>query len=125
MASAKKNKNIRSAQRPSFAKVSESLAVPDLLTLQTESFDWLIGNKPWKEINPGAKNGLEEIFAEISPIVDSVNPAQAPKMGISFDKPELYDPEYTPEQCKEKGRSYTQPLYILSLIHISEPTRPY
>ena len=112
MASAKKNKNIRSAQRPSFAKVTESIAVPDLLTLQTESFDWLIGNKAWKDLNPGAKNGLEEIFAEISPIVDSVNPAQAPKMGISFDKPELYDPEYTPEQCKEKGRSYTQPLYI-------------
>ncbi|MFM1926814.1 MAG: hypothetical protein RLZ06_390, partial [Actinomycetota bacterium] len=113
MASAKKTKNIRSAKRLSFAKVTETIEVPDLLTLQTESFDWLIGNPAWKEKNPTAtRNGLEEIFAEISPIVDSVNPAQAPKMGISFDKPELYDPEYTPEQCKEKGRSYTQPLYI-------------
>ena len=111
MASAKKTKNIRSAQRPSFAKVAET-PIPDLLTLQTESFDWLIGNPAWKALNPNSKNGLEEIFEEISPIVDSVNPAQAPKMGISFDKPELYDPEYTPDECKEKGRSYTQPLYI-------------
>ncbi|MFM1973910.1 MAG: hypothetical protein RLZZ345_994, partial [Actinomycetota bacterium] len=112
LASAKKTKNTRSTKRLSFAKVTEALEVPDLLTLQTESFDWLIGNPAWKAKNPGAKNGLEEIFAEISPIVDSANPAQAPKMGISFDKPELYDPEYTPDECKVKGRSYTQPLYI-------------
>ncbi len=112
MASSKKTKNTRSTKRLSFAKVTEALEVPDLLTLQTESFDWLIGNPAWKSKSLSVRNGLEEIFAEISPIVDSANPAQAPKMGISFEKPELYDPEYTPDECKVKGRSYTQPLYI-------------
>ena len=33
-------------------------------------------------------------------------------MGLSFSDPELFDPPYTPDECKEKGKSYTQPLYI-------------
>ena len=34
--------------RLSFAKIREPLEVPDLLALQTESFDWLVGNEAWK-----------------------------------------------------------------------------
>ena len=110
---AKTTKNDRLAQRPSFAKVTEPIAIPDLLSLQTESFDWLVGNPAWREKEgPAAKTGLEEIFEEISPIEDSANSSQDAKMGLAFAEPILYDPEYTPEQCKEKGRSYTQPLYI-------------
>ncbi|MDF2555748.1 MAG: DNA-directed polymerase subunit beta, partial [Microbacterium sp.] len=33
-------KNGRGASRLSFAKISDTLTVPDLLALQTESFDW-------------------------------------------------------------------------------------
>ena len=33
-------------------------------------------------------------------------------MGLTFGNPELYDPSYTPDECKTKGKSYTQPLYI-------------
>ena len=110
---AKTIKNDRSAQRPSFAKVTEPISVPDLLSLQTESFDWLVGNPAWRElVGPDAKTGLEEIFEEISPIEDSANSTQDAKMGLSFAAPELYDPAYTPDQCKEKGKSYTKPLYI-------------
>ena len=110
---AKSIKNDRSAQRPSFAKVTEPISVPDLLSLQTESFDWLIGNEPWRAIaGDAAKTGLEEIFEEISPIEDSANSSQDAKMGLSFAAPELYDPAYTPDECKEKGKSYTKPLYI-------------
>ena len=35
--------------RLSFAKIREPLEVPDLLALQTESFDWLLGNERWQE----------------------------------------------------------------------------
>ncbi len=106
-------KNDRLAQRPSFAKTLEPIQVPDLLKLQTESFNWLVGNEAWREVaGPDAKNGLEEIFEEISPIEDSTNSAQDAKMGLSFAEPELFDAPYTPEQCKIKGKSYTQPLYI-------------
>jgi DNA-directed RNA polymerase subunit beta len=33
-------------------------------------------------------------------------------MGLVFGEPILYDPTYTPDECKTKGKSYTQPLYI-------------
>ena len=66
--------------RISFAKIREPLEVPDLLALQTDSFDWLLGNETLA--GPGragaadgrtdvpTKSGLEEIFEEISPIED-------------------------------------------------------
>ena len=67
-------------RRISFAKIREPLEVPNLLALQTESFDWLLGNDAWQArveaaLEPAAsdvptKSGLEEIFEEISPIED-------------------------------------------------------
>ena len=110
---AKNAKNTRLASRPSFAKVQEQIDLPDLLSLQTESFEWLIGGPSWraKEGNK-AKTGLDEVFEEISPIEDSANSSQDPKMGLVFGEPILYDPTYTPDECKTKGKSYTQPLYI-------------
>ncbi len=66
--------------RLSFARIREPLEVPDLLALQTESFDWLLGNERWQARVAEAKaagrtdvpdrSGLEEIFEEISPIED-------------------------------------------------------
>ena len=52
-------------RRISFAKIKEPLEVPQLLALQTDSFDWLIGNHDGHERNllllkgsvPGAPNG--------------------------------------------------------------------
>ena len=110
---AKNAKNTRLASRPSFAKVQEQIDLPDLLSLQTESFEQLIGGPAWraKEGNK-AKTGLDEVFEEISPIEDSANSSQDPKMGLVFGEPILYDPTYTPDECKTKGKSYTQPLYI-------------
>ena len=110
---AKIQKNDRLAKRLSFAKSPEPIELPDLLSLQTESFDWLVGNPAWREKEgPKAKTGLEEIFEEISPIEDASNSSQDAKMGLTFGNPELYDPSYTPDECKTKGKSYTQPLYI-------------
>ena len=110
---AKSKNNNRSAQRPTFAKHQDPIEIPDLLSLQTESFDWLIGAPAWRAIaGKSAKTGLDEVFEELSPIEDSSNAAQDAKMGLSFSDPTLFDPPYTPEECKEKGKSYTQPLYI-------------
>jgi DNA-directed RNA polymerase subunit beta len=41
-------RNGRNASRLSFAKITDTLTVPDLLALQTESFDWLVGSEAWK-----------------------------------------------------------------------------
>lgn len=110
-------KNGRGASRLSFAKVTDTLTVPDLLALQTESFDWLVGNDAWKArveaaVEQGRQDlpettGLEEIFEEISPIEDL-----GETMQLSFTNPELEPPKYTIDECKEKGKTYSAPLYV-------------
>jgi len=110
-------KNGRTASRLSFAKISDNLTVPDLLALQTESFDWLVGNDLWKTRVTDAqaagrqdlptRSGLEEIFEEISPIEDL-----GETMQLSFAKPELEPEKYTIDECKERGKTYSAPLYV-------------
>ena len=77
MAAARTAKSRRT--RVSFAKIDEPLEVPDLLALQTQSFDRLVGNAAWRErvaANAGGTavhttSGLEEVFEEICPIEDA------------------------------------------------------
>ncbi|WP_349866584.1 DNA-directed RNA polymerase subunit beta [Leifsonia sp. WHRI 6310E] len=110
-------KNGRGASRLSFAKITDTLTVPDLLALQTESFDWLVGNDAWKarvaeaeaqgrQDLPGS-TGLEEIFEEISPIEDL-----GETMQLSFTNPFLEEKKYSIDECKEKGKTYAAPLYV-------------
>ncbi|GAB3632537.1 DNA-directed RNA polymerase subunit beta [Microbacterium sp. AGC85] len=111
------NKNGRGASRLSFAKISDTLTVPDLLALQTESFDWLVGNDTWKaRVAEGKKagrkdlnefSGLEEIFEEISPIEDL-----SETMQLSFTNPYLEPEKYSIDECKERGKTYAAPLYV-------------
>jgi DNA-directed RNA polymerase subunit beta len=104
------------SHRISFAKIKEPLEVPQLLSLQTSSFDWLIGNDRWNadvERRRGEgedvseKSGLQEIFEEISPIEDF-----SETMSLSFENPVFYDPKYTVDECKEKDFTYSAPLYV-------------
>ena len=102
MAVKKKNQGTgRDANRVSFAKVTDALTVPDLLALQTESFDWLIT----KPSDPDLKSGLEEIFEEISPIEND-------RMQLSFTNPYLEEKKYELDECKERGKTYAAPLYV-------------
>jgi len=51
--------------RPTFAKHPDPIEIPDLLSLQTESFDQLVGNPAWREIaGKDARTGLDEVFEE-------------------------------------------------------------
>lgn len=110
-------KNGRNASRLSFAKITDTLTVPDLLALQTESFDWLVGNDAWKARVAEAEaqgrqdlpshTGLEEIFEEISPIEDL-----GETMQLSFTNPFLEEKKYSIDECKEKGKTYSAPLYV-------------
>ena len=103
-------------RRISFAKITEPLEVPQLLALQTDSFDWLVGNEKWQSVvqrrldageDVSTKSGLTEIFEEISPIEDF-----SETMSLSFENPLFYDPKYTVEECKEKDFTYSAPLYV-------------
>ena len=105
------------ATRLSFAKIHEPLDVPNLLALQTDSFDWLVGNERWKArvaeaVEKGIRgvadtSGLADIFEEISPIEDFQG-----TMSLSFSEPEFADPKYTMAECKDRDATYSAPLYV-------------
>ena len=104
-------------RRISFAKIREPLEVPNLLALQVESVDWLLGNDAWRSriaqsdsTNRGeipTTSGLEEIFEEISPIEDFQG-----SMSLSFRDHRFELPKYSIEECKERDMTYSQPLFV-------------
>ena len=111
-----KNKN-HAPRRVSFAKIREPLEVPNLLSLQLESIDWLLGNDAWRARLADAEksargevpksSGLEEIFEEISPIEDFQG-----SMSLSFRDHRFEPPKYSIAECKERDITYAAPLFL-------------
>ncbi len=103
--------------RISFARIKEPLEVPSLLALQTESFDWLLGNEKWRERveterqlghkDLPEQSGLEEIFEEISPIEDFTA-----TMSLSFRDHRFEPAKYSADECKEKDMTYSAPMFV-------------
>ena len=115
---ASKNTNVVSSSgRISFAKIHEPMEVPNLLDLQVDSFDWLVGNDVWRQrvadaleqgrTDINTKSGLEEIFEEISPIEDL-----SETMSLSFRDHRFEEPKYTVEECKDRDVTYSAPLFV-------------
>src|SRR5215218_4334637 len=110
-----KSTALTASGRVSFGKIHEPLEVPDLLALQTESFDWLLGNERWQARVQAAqgdshiheKSGLEEIFEEISPIEDFSG-----SMSLSFRDHRFEPPKYSIDECKERDMTYAAPLFV-------------
>jgi DNA-directed RNA polymerase subunit beta len=104
-------------RRVTFARFKEPLEVPDLLALQTDSFDWLLGNERWRSRVDAAheagvkevpeQSGLEEIFEEISPIEDFTG-----TMSLSFRDHRFEPPKYSVEECKDKDMHYSAPMFV-------------
>ncbi|MEN3302904.1 MAG: DNA-directed polymerase subunit beta, partial [Pseudonocardia sp.] len=98
--------------RVSFAKIREPLEVPDLLDLQIQSFQWLVGDEAWfqRRIDAGDENpvgGLEEILTEISPIEDFSG-----SMSLSFSDPRFDEVKASVEECRDKDMTYGAPLFV-------------
>jgi len=103
--------------RVSFAKIREPLEVPNLLSLQLDSVDWLLGNDAWRSRLVVAEkagrgevpktSGLEEIFEEISPIEDFQG-----TMSLSFRDHRFEPPKYSVAECKERDITYSAPLFV-------------
>ncbi|MGN9776231.1 DNA-directed RNA polymerase subunit beta [Micromonospora sp. H33] len=97
-------------RRVSFGRITEHLEVPNLLAIQTESFDWLVGNEAWQgrsADDPHARSGLAEILEEISPIEDFSG-----TMSLSFSAPRFDEVKASIEECKEKDLTYCAPLFV-------------
>ncbi|GAA4940876.1 DNA-directed RNA polymerase subunit beta [Actinomycetospora succinea] len=98
--------------RVSFAKLDQPLEVPDLLSLQTQSFEWLVGSEEWFErrVEAGEElpaGGLEEVLSEISPIEDFSG-----SMSLSFSDPRFDEVKASVEECKDKDMTYSAPLFV-------------
>jgi DNA-directed RNA polymerase subunit beta len=112
-----RNKPHSKAVRLTFGKVREPLEIPNLLDLQRESFEWLIGDPAWRArvqtfVEKGRseiprQSGLEEIFEEISPIEDVSG-----TMSLSFKDHRFEPPKNTIEQCREKDITYAAALFV-------------
>ncbi|TDC83530.1 DNA-directed RNA polymerase subunit beta [Nonomuraea deserti] len=85
--------------------------------MQTESFDWLLGNEKWKARVEAARqagrrdvptqSGLEEIFEEISPIEDFSG-----TMSLSFRDHRFEPPKYSVDECKDKDMTFSAPMFV-------------
>ncbi|PWG59479.1 DNA-directed RNA polymerase subunit beta [Bifidobacterium catulorum] len=107
----------KASNRVNFGSIKEPIDVPYLLGVQTDSFDWLIGNERWrKRVEEDEANGtntvphtsgLDEVFSEISPIENF-----AQTMSLTFSNPYFEEPRHTVQECKEKDYTYSAPLYV-------------
>ena len=105
------------SRRISFAKIREPLEVPNLLALQIDSFDWLLGNSRWQARVEAAEaegrddlpaaSGLQEILDEISPIEDFSG-----TMSLSFSNPRFEDPKNSIDESKMRDFTYSAPLFV-------------
>ena len=101
-------------KRYSFAKISEPIALPGLLDVQLDSFDWLVGAPEWREREQAERgddarvtSGLEDILEELSPIED-----YSGNMSLSLSEPRFEPVKNTVDECKEKDINYSAPLYV-------------
>ncbi|MBR3690974.1 MAG: DNA-directed RNA polymerase subunit beta, partial [Eggerthellaceae bacterium] len=81
--------------RRSFAKIPDVMDVPNLIAIQTESFEWF------------KKEGLAQAFADVCPIENSTK-----DMCVEFGDHWFGEPKYTVDECKEKDVSYQAPLSV-------------
>jgi DNA-directed RNA polymerase subunit beta len=89
-----------SRERFSFANLDEVLPLPDLISIQRDSFRWFL------------EEGLADTFRDISPIEDF---SGSLKLILEFD-PTDQDlrppPKFTVEECKEKDMTFAAPIFV-------------
>ena len=81
--------------RYSYAKIKEVLDMPHLLDIQRNSYEWFL------------KEGLQEIFHDISPIQDFTG-----NLVLSFEAFNLGEAKYDVDECKERDVTHLASLRV-------------
>ncbi|MEB6255132.1 DNA-directed RNA polymerase subunit beta [Mammaliicoccus sciuri] len=81
--------------RRSYARISEILELPNLIEIQTKSYEWFL------------KEGLLEMFRDISPIDDFTG-----NLSLEFVDYRLDEPKYDLEESKNRDATYAAPLRV-------------
>ncbi|AYC30622.1 DNA-directed RNA polymerase subunit beta [Paenisporosarcina cavernae] len=90
-------------QRRSFARINEVLELPNLIEIQTASYEWFL------------EEGLREMFRDISPITDFTG-----NLSLEFIDYTLADPKYPVDESKERDVTYAAPLRVKVRLHNKE-----
>jgi DNA-directed RNA polymerase subunit beta len=85
----------RHRQRRSYARIKEVLELPNLIEIQTASYQWFLDE------------GLREMFQDISPIQDFTG-----NLILEFIDYSLGEPKYSVEESKERDVTYAAPLRV-------------
>lgn len=85
----------RHRQRRSYARINEVLELPNLIEIQTASYEWFL------------EEGLREMFQDISPIEDFTG-----NLSLEFVDYSLGDPKYPVDEAKERDVTYNAPLRV-------------
>jgi DNA-directed RNA polymerase subunit beta len=85
----------RHRQRRSYARISEVLELPNLIEIQTASYQWFLDE------------GLREMFQDISPIDDFTG-----NLSLEFIDYSLGEPKYSVGESKERDVTYAAPLRV-------------
>ncbi|MBY7141675.1 DNA-directed RNA polymerase subunit beta [Virgibacillus sp. NKC19-3] len=85
----------RHRQRRSYARISEVLELPNLIEIQTASYQWFL------------EEGLREMFKDISPIEDFTG-----NLSLEFVDYTLEEPKYPVDESKERDVTYNAPLRV-------------
>ena len=91
-------------QRHSFAKIPGVMDVPNLIAIQTQSFEWF------------KNEGITQAFKDVCPIENNTK-----DMCVEFGAHRFGDPKYNVDQCKEKDVSYQAPLFV-TIIFVNRET---
>ena len=79
--------------RRNYSRVQTNVELPNLIEIQTKSFDWFI------------TTGLNNLFAEFSPIKD-----YGGNLELYFNNFEFGEPKYTISEAKRNDMNYSRPL---------------
>ncbi len=85
----------RYRERRSYARISEVLDLPNLIEIQTASYEWFL------------EEGLKEMFSDISPIEDFSG-----NLSLEFVDYSFGEIEYPVEEAKERDVTYNAPLRV-------------
>ncbi|WP_125761902.1 DNA-directed RNA polymerase subunit beta [Companilactobacillus hulinensis] len=81
--------------RRSYAKIKEVLPLPNLIDIQTNSYNWFLDE------------GLKDMFDDIMPIDDF-----AGNLSLEYVDYKLLEPKYTVEEARQHDANFSAPLHV-------------
>ncbi|HJA47038.1 MAG TPA: DNA-directed RNA polymerase subunit beta [Limosilactobacillus coleohominis] len=81
--------------RRSYSRIKEVLDLPNLIEIQTNSYNWFMDK------------GIREMFNDIMPIDDFQG-----KLSLEFVDYQLMEPKYTVDEAREHDANYSAPLHV-------------